>query len=401
VIAAIATAIAVVAMIPTIAPTSAGGFAPPNPETTPVGAASPGPIPVRLTRVAPVTRGTSLAFRRHDPYFYLARQSGQIVPIRTDGRGGRAAAPVLDLRDDLGSHREQGLLGLVFSPDGHRMYVYYTTAAGEDTLDEYAVTPGRRGRPITIDPASRRTLLALPHPNPMHNGGQLTFGPDGMLYVAVGDGGGKKGDGPGQVPGGNSQSLDNLYGKILRIDPTPAGDPPYEIPADNPFAHGGGEPEIWQYGLRNPWRFSFDRATGDLWIGDVGQDHWEEVDWLPAGRAGVNFGYPLLEGTHALKAPAAPGTVPPVLELWHRAGNCAVTGGYVYRGHRIPNLRGLYVFTDYCKGSIKALRQWQGRIVAYAPLGLHAPLVSSFAQAPDGELYVISQARGVLRIDPR
>jgi glucose/arabinose dehydrogenase len=382
--------------------TDAHAYAPPNPDTTPVGAASPGPIPVKLTRVAHVTRGTSLAFRRRDSNLYLARQSGEVVPIR---RAGRVGAPILDLGQDLGSHREQGLLGLVFSPDGHRMYVYYTSAAGEDTLEEYAVSSGRRGRPVNVELATKRTLFVLPHPNPTHNAGQLTFGRDGMLYVAVGDGGGKKGTGPGQVPGGNSQSLDNLYGKILRIDPTRAepgpGGRPYSIPPDNPFARGGGAPEIWQYGLRNPWRFSFDRATNDLWIGDVGQDHWEEIDWLPKGRAGVNFGYPLLEGTHALNATEAPGTVPPVLETWHRAGNCAMTGGYVYRGTRIPNLRGMYVFTDYCKGSIKALRQWQGRIVVYAPLGLTAPLVSSFAQGPDGELYVVSQARGVLRIDPR
>jgi glucose/arabinose dehydrogenase len=399
VVAAIAVA---VALVTTIGSTYAHAYAPPNPETTPVGAASPGPIPVKLTRLARVTGGTSLTFRHRDPNLYLTRQTGQVVPIGPDGRVG---APILDLRQDLGSHREQGLLGLVFSPDGHRMYVYYTSAAGEDTLEEYAVASGRRGRPVTVDPASKRTLFVLPHPNPTHNGGQLVFGRDHMLYVSVGDGGGKKGDGPGQAPGGNSQALDNLYGKILRIDPAPpgpgAGDRPYSIPPDNPFAHGGGAPEIWQYGLRNPWRFSFDRATNDLWIGDVGQDHWEEVDWLAAGRTGVNFGYPLLEGTHALKGAAAPGTVEPVLELWHRAGNCAVTGGFVYRGQRIPNLRGMYVFTDYCKGSIKALRQWQGRIVAYAPLGLHVPLVSSFAQAPDGELYVISQARGVLRIEPR
>jgi glucose/arabinose dehydrogenase len=396
IVAAIAVAVALLTAT-TIAPTPAPGFAPPNPETTPLGAASPGPIPVKLTRVARVSRGTSLAFRRRDRHVYLARQSGEVVPIRPDGRVG---APTLDLRQDLGSHREQGLLGLVFSPDGHRMYVYYTSATGEDTLEEYAVAPDRRGQPVTVDPESKRTLFVLPHPNPTHNAGQLAFGRDGLLYVAVGDGGGKKGEGPGQVPGGNSQSLDNLYGKILRIDPRPSGDRAYSIPPDNPFARGGGAPEIWQYGLRNPWRFSFDRATGDLWIGDVGQDHWEEVDWVPKGRAGVNFGYPLLEGTHALRAADAPGAVPPVLEAWHRNGNCAVTGGYVYRGHRIPNLRGMYVFTDYCKGSLRALRQWQGRIVAYAPLGVDAPLVSSFAQAPDGELYVISQARGVLRIDP-
>jgi len=408
IVAATAVAVALLTTglaLTTVAPPPAHAYAPPNPETTPEGAASPGPIPVRLTPVARVTRGTSLAFRRHDPNVYLTRQSGQVVPIRLGREPARAGPPILDLRQNLGSHREQGLLGIVFSPDGHRMYVYYTSPDGEDTLEEYAVTSGRHGRPVTVDQASKRTLFVLPHPNPTHNGGQLAFGRDRMLYVAVGDGGGKKGDGPGQVPGGNSQSLDNLYGKILRIDPRPsgaaAGGRPYSIPPDNPFAHGGGAPEIWQYGLRNPWRFSFDRATNDLWIGDVGQDHWEEVDWVPAGRTGVNFGYPLLEGTHALKATAAPGTVTPVLELWHRSGNCAVTGGYVYRGHRIPNLRGMYVFTDYCKGSIKTLRQWQGRIVAFAPLGIGAPLISSFAEAPDGELYVISQARGLLRIDPR
>jgi glucose/arabinose dehydrogenase len=402
VVAAVAVAVALVAtIVPISASTAAHAYAPPNPETTPDGAASPGPIPVQLTRVARATRGTSLAFRRGDPNAYLTRQSGEVVPIRLGRTPARVGPPVLDLRQDLGSHREQGLLGIVFSPDGHRMYVYYTSADGEDTLEEYAVTSRRRGRAVRVDTSSKRTLFQLPHPNPTHNGGQLVFGRDGMLYVAVGDGGGKKGDGPGQAPGGNSQALDNLYGKILRIDPTPSAGRPYSIPPDNPFAHGGGAPEIWQYGLRNPWRFSFDRVTNDLWVGDVGQDHWEEVDWLAAGTAGVNFGYPMLEGTHALKAGAAPGTVAPVLELWHRAGNCAVTGGYVYRGERVPNLRGMYVFADYCKGSIKALRQWRGRIVAYAPLGIGAPLVSSFAQAPDGELYVISQARGLLRIDPR
>jgi len=402
IVTAIKVALALITVIVPIAtPVSAHAYAPPNPETTPDDAASPGPIPVELTRVARVTRGTSLAFRRRDPYAYLTRQSGEVVPIRLDAKRPPVGAPVLDLRKDLGSHREQGLLGIVFSPDGHRMYVYYTSADGEDTLEEYAVSSDRRGRPLTVDLASKRTLFVLPHPNPTHNGGQLTFGRDGLLYVAVGDGGGKRGDGPGQAPGGNSQALDNLYGKILRIDPTPSAGRPYSIPPDNPFAHGGGAPEIWHYGLRNPWRFSFDRATNDLWIGDVGQDHWEEVNWLAAEHEGVNFGYPLLEGTHPLKAGSAPGTVVPVLELWHRAGNCAVTGGYVYRGQRIPNLRGMYVFTDYCKGSIKALRQWQGRIVAYAPLGIGVPLVSSFAEAPDGELYVVSQARGLLRIDPR
>ena len=347
--------------------------------------------------VAKVTRGTSLAFRKGDRTLYLARQGGEVVPITSAGHVGD---PILDIGSRIGTHREQGLLGLVFSPDGQRMYVYYTSATGVDTLSEYRVSPsGRRG--VTVDVSSERTLLEVPHPDPHHNGGQLAFGPDRMLYVAVGDGGGHRGAGPGQVAGGNSQSLENLLGKILRIDPTPTATRPYSIPADNPFVSGGGRPEIWQYGLRNPWRFSFDRKTGDLWIGDVGQDHWEEVNVLPAGRSGVNFGYPMMEGTHGLTAPAAPGTALPVFELWHRSGNCAVTGGHVYRGTKIPNLRGLYVFADYCKGNLKALRQWQNQVVSFAPLYVNAPLVSSFAEAPDGELYVISQARGVLRMEPR
>lgn len=389
--------VAVALATPGLASTSAAANESPNPETSAEGVVSPGPIDVRLRPVAKVTRGTSLAFRKGDPTLYLARQGGEIVPIT---RAGHVGAPILDIGSRIGTHREQGLLGLVFSPDGQRMYVYYTSAAGVATLNEYRVTPNGR-RAVGVDASSERTLLEIPHPDPQHNGGQLSFGPDRMLYVAVGDGGGHRGIGPGQVPGGNSQSLENLLGKILRIDPTPSASRPYSIPADNPFAAGGGRPEIWQYGLRNPWRFSFDRKTGDLWIGDVGQDHWEEVDVLPAGVGGVNFGYPLMEGTHGLGAESAPGTAAPVYELWHRSGNCAVTGGYVYRGTEIPNLRGLYVFVDYCKGKLKALRQWQNQVVSFAPLYASAPLVSSFAEAPDGELYVISQARGVLRMEPR
>ena len=354
-------------------------------------------VHARLERVARVTGGTALAWRPHDPVPYLARQQGQVVPL-VDGRAG---APILDVGDRIGSAREQGLLGLTFSPDGRRMYVYFTTGSGENTLTEYPIA--RRTSPARLDLDRARVLLVVPHAMPTHNGGQLAFGPDGMLYVAVGDGGGHRGEGSGQVPGGNSQSLDTLLGKILRIDPTaPTGSAAaaYTVPADNPFAGGGGRPEIWHYGLRNPWRFSFDRATGALWIGDVGQDRWEEIDVVPAGARGVNFGYPLLEGTHALQATEAPGTWRPVYELSHSSGNCAVTGGFVYRGRALPDLRGHYLFTDYCRGRIKALRVRDGVAVSLAKLRLRAPLVSSFAEDADGEVYVVSQAKGVLRLVP-
>ena len=365
-----------------------------NPATSSVGKERGPRVHARLERVAKVPGGTALAWRKGDPIPYLALQAGQVVPL-VDGK---ARAPVVDVGDRLGRMKEQGLLGLTFSPDGKRMYLYFTGADGMNRLVEYPVQ-GRRGRPLRVT-GDGREVLAIAHPRATHNGGQVTFGPDGMLYLAVGDGGGHRGTGPGQVPGGNSQSLDTLLGKILRIDPAPSGDRPYTVPADNPFAGGGGQAEIWHYGLRNPWRFSFDRATGDLWIGDVGQDHWEEVNVVPGDTGGLNFGYPLLEGTHPLNATEAPGTVAPVYELWHASGNCAVTGGHRYRGRALPRLRGHYVFADYCQGRLKALGLRDGAVASLAKVHLGAPLISSFAEDPDGELYVVSQADGVLRLVP-
>jgi len=364
-----------------------------NPATSSVGKERGPRVPARLERVAKVPGGTALAWRRGDPTPYLALQAGQVVPL-VDGSAG---PPILDVGDRLSRKREEGLLGLTFSPDGRRLYVYFTAVTGENLLEEHRVRSGA-GRPARVEPDSARTVLAIPHPGATHNGGHVTFGPDGLLYLAVGDGGGHKGEGPGQVPGGNSQSLDTLLGKILRIDPSPSGDRPYTVPADNPFAGGGGLPEIWHYGLRNPWRFSFDPATGDLWIGDVGQDHWEEIDRVPGNAGGANFGYPLLEGTHPLRATEAPGTVLPVYELWHRSGNCAVTGGVVYRGRALPTLRGHYVFADYCKGDLKAIRMADGAVAGLAKLRIGAPLITAFAEGPDRELYVVSQAKGVLRV---
>jgi glucose/arabinose dehydrogenase len=236
--------------------------------------------------------------------------------------------------------------------------------------------------------------LFVDQPFSNHNGGALAFGPDGYLYVALGDGG-SAGD-----PMGNAQSLSTLLGKLLRISPRPSGGEPYSIPPDNPFVGwSGARPEIWAYGLRNPWRFSFDAATGDLWIGDVGQNAWEEIDLEPAGSdGGSNFGWDRLEGTHPFEGGSAPGSVPPVFEYANGAGSCAVTGGYVYRGALIPALAGAYVFADYCRGRLEALVPGKGRAMEARALGPRVDALASFGEDARGELYVLSLAGTVSRI---
>ena len=346
---------------------------------------------VTLTKVSDLARGTAMAVRTGDPALYVTVQSGQLVALR-DG----TASTVLDLAGRVRSEGERGLLGAAFSPDGSKLYVHFSARSGDTAVEEYAFSDAG------ADLATRRLLLGVAQPQPNHNGGQLTFGPDGMLYLGLGDGGGANDEGAGHVAGGNGQSLDTLLGKILRIDPRPSAARGYRIPADNPFANGGGRPEIWVYGLRNPWRFSFDRATDDVWIGDVGQNEWEEIDMAAfADIAGANFGWNKLEGTHDFRGGAAAGsTVLPVFETSHDDGNCSITGGFVYRGTKIPDLVGSYVFSDYCNPAIRAIRVQDGRVVAARDLGVTADSVSSFGEGDDGELYVISQTQGVFRIDP-
>ncbi len=350
---------------------------------------------VRLMPVADTDALTAMAVRAGDDTVYVAEQAGRVRAVRN---GVVDSEPVLDIRDHIPlERREQGLLGLAFSPDGSRLYVHYTDRTNRDAnqLDEY------RMRGTIADPVSRRPVLTVETLQPNHNGGQIAFGPDRFLYVALGDGGAGGDEGPGHARGGNGQSLDTLLGKILRIDPTPAGNRPYTIPPNNPFASGGGRPEIWAYGLRNPWRFSFDRDTGDLWIGDVGQGAWEEVDYMPAGAgAGANYGWARLEGTHSFNGAPPPGAVPPIFEYPNPDEGCAVTGGFVYRGTRIPNLVGSYVFADYCTGELRALHQRHGRVVADRLLGAGIPWLASFGEGNDGELYVLTQHDGLFRVDP-
>jgi glucose/arabinose dehydrogenase len=357
----------------------------------PAGAAS-NPLQLALKRIATVGDATAMATRDGDPALYVALQEGRVVALRS----GAEPSTVLDLTRQVRSGGEQGLLGIVFSPDGSKLYVHYTgAAAGETVLDEYAMVDGKP------DPSTRRLLLTFPQPQVNHNGGQLAFGPDGYLYMGLGDGGGFMGDrGPGHAPGGNGQSLGTILGKILRIDPRPSGGNPYTIPADNPFVgRADARPEIYVYGLRNPWRFSFDRASGDLWIADVGQDAYEEVDRLPAREiAGSNLGWNLFEGTHTFREGPDTEVVMPILETSHSDGNCSITGGYVYRGTKIPRLRGWYLFTDYCNGDIRAAKVDARGSVQQRDLGLAATSVSSFGEDQAGNLYVLSQSDGVFRV---
>jgi glucose/arabinose dehydrogenase len=364
----------------------------PVPPTTTTLAPNLAAVSVTLTPVAAVSGGTALAVRAGDPALYVAQQEGQVVAVR----GSQVdETPVLDLSGKLVSGGEQGLLGLTFSPDGTKLYVHYSGLRGETVLQEYAFTNGR------ADPATARTLLTVEQPQENHNGGQLTFGPDGLLYLGLGDGGAGNDEGDGHAPQGNGQSLSTLLGKILRIDPTPSAGRQYTIPPGNPLVSGGGRPEIWAYGLRNPWRFSFDRDTDDLWIADVGQNAWEEIDAVPfANAAGANYGWPNFEGTHPLRGGGPPNQVPPVFETSHDEGNCSITGGYVYRGTRIPDLRGSYVFADFCRPNVRAVRLEAGRVVASRDLGIEAGSIASFGEDPAGELYVLSQPDGIFRVDP-
>jgi glucose/arabinose dehydrogenase len=335
-----------------------------------------------------------MAARNGDRALYVATQDGKVVALR----GKSEPMTVLDLTRQIRAGGEQGLLGIAFSPDGSRLYAHYSGAAsGETVLDEYAMVDDRP------DPKTRRLVLTLPQPQVNHNGGQLAFGPDGDLYMGLGDGGGAGDRGSGHAPGGNGQSLGTLLGKILRIDPRPSGASAYSVPSDNPFVGtANAKPEIYVYGLRNPWRFSFDRDTGDLWVGDVGEHGYEEVTRLPAGAvAGANLGWNLFEGSHTYRDGPDVDVVFPIVELAHADGNCSVTGGYVYRGKKIPRLRGWYLYTDYCNGTLRAAKVDAQGSVQQRDLDVATSNVSSFGQDNAGELYVLSQSDGVFRVVAR
>ena len=317
---------------------------------------------------------------------YVVQQRG-IVRIIDHGR--LLPRPFLDVSGLTSSGGERGLLGLAFHPDyasNGRLYVNYTNSAGDTRVVEYTRASTNR-----VDPGSARTLLGIAQPFSNHNGGDIAFGPDGMLYIGTGDGG------SGGDPQDNAQNTDSLLGKLLRIDvDRRSGGREYGIPSGNPFASAGGRPEIYSYGLRNPWRFSFDRTRGDLWIGDVGQGDIEEVDYRPKGRArGVNFGWNAYEGRSSFKgAGAVRGAKPvrPVAQYTHASG-CSITGGYVYRGGKVPGLKGRYVYADFCSGRVWSLRAGPkpgGLREETGRLGQKLSNVTSFGEGLGGELYVLA-----------
>jgi len=371
------------------------------PGLSPISAAGPPPA---IALEAVVSDGL-----RHPVYVTHAGDgSGRLFIVEQPGRirvvqqGRMLEAPFLDLTDLVRYGGEQGLLGLAFHPSykaNGRFVVNYTRRPdGATVVAEFRVS----AQPNVARTAEKQ-LLVIPQPYANHNGGMVEFGPDGFLYIALGDGG------SGGDPGNRGQNTNELLGKLLRIDVdrgAPASTPggaPYGIPKDNPFAADSGpvrrslgygaRPEIFAYGLRNPWRFSFDRQTGELWAADVGQNAWEEIDII---KRGGNYGWRTMEGAHCFSPRdgcARDGLILPVVEYAHEKGRCSITGGYVYRGARLPALHGAYLYGDYCSGEIFSLTNGAQRTLLATGLQ-----IASFGQDEEGELYVVGHGGTIHRI---
>jgi glucose/arabinose dehydrogenase len=365
-----------------------------NPSAPPVGT-----VPVGLQDVASgLSVPLYLTAPAGDPTRLFIVEKGGAIRVVKDGA--LLPTPFLDLTGRVSTGGEQGLFGLAFDPayaDNGRFVVHYTDVGGNTVVSLFRVSADDADR---ADPASETIVLTAEQPFSNHNGGQILFGPDGMLYIGLGDGG-SSGD-----PGGRGQALTDLLGSILRVDVrTGTG---YTIPPDNPFlGRADAKPEIWSFGLRNPWRFTFDPATGDLYIADVGQNAWEEVDVVPAAAGagrGANFGWNVTEGRHCFAQANCDLTqfTLPVLEYGHGEG-CSITGGYVYRGAAIPALQGHYFYADYCQGWVRSFRLQDGQAVEPQQWPTLAPggAITSFGQDAAGELYVLSAEGRVSRIVPQ
>jgi len=409
-----------------ISPFSPGDITPTStPPVFPVSSSTPeipaATLDLQATRVEPTLASVQI-FPEIDKYYWNLIADGFDRPIALTNAGDGSGRffvveqvgiirmlnqdvirpdPFMDISNRVGSSgNEQGLLGLAFHPafkENGLFYLNYTDKDGDTVVARYHSDVTLPAAQQVGDPTSELILLRVRQPYPNHNGGYLTFGPDHMLWIGLGDGG------SGGDPQGNGQSLQTLLGKLLRIDVDHGNT--YAIPSDNPYAAGGGLPEIWAYGLRNPWRFTFDSQTGDLYIGDVGQDQWEEIDFLPDGFTGMpaNFGWNIWEGTHLYQggnADAVSNMIEPVFEYKHIPG-CSVTGGEVYRGRSLPAFTGIYLFGDYCSGTIRGLLQtgssgWQEQTLFTTTFH-----ISSFGMDEGGEVYVLDLFSGLYRLEAR
>ena len=373
----------------TTAPTG-GATGSPSPSASASAAVTPSARPPksgppRLELVGRFANVTHVTAPAGDPRLFVVEQGGRIRVLK-DGKP--LARPFLDISAQVRHRGEQGLLSMAFAPDfatSQRFYVDYNGTDGAVRVAEFQVGAD----PDRADPATRRELLRIPKPNENHNGGQLVFDDDGMLIVSIGDGGG------GNDPSNNAQDLGTLLGKLLRIDPRPSGGRPYGIPADNPFVDkAGARPEVWAYGLRNPWRFSLDPATGDLYVGDVGQYIIEELNAVPAARAsGANFGWRVWEGRRRNfrnEQPDRSGPlVEPVHQFNHNGGRCVITSGVVYRGS-VTALRDRFLFGEYCTGALWSIPAGTRPDPAVTTLSIKAPQVTTFGVDGFGEVYVAS-----------
>jgi glucose/arabinose dehydrogenase len=318
-----------------------------------------------------------------DARLYIVEQGGL---VKVWDHGALLPEPFLDVRDRVTTGGERGLLSIAFDPQAARVWADYTDLQGDSVVAWYPWSGA------SADASQEHAVLHVPQPYPNHNGGLALFGPDGMLYIGFGDGG------SGGDPHGNGQSLSTLLGKLLRVD---VRNGTLQVPAGNPFAgRDCCRGEIWSYGLRNPWRFSFDRATRELYIADVGQDRWEEVDHQAADDAGgEDYGWNAYEASHVYRQQATGPLVMPVWEYDHGEGRCSVTGGYVYRGDAIPALRGTYLFGDYCSGQVWGLVHdssgWHARELLRTGFR-----ISSFGEEADGELDVVDHGGRVFRVVP-
>ena len=322
-----------------------------------------------------------------DSRLFIVEQAGRIRIVKN---GQALSEPFLDIADRVRSGGEQGLLSVAFHPDYRTngyFYVNFTDRSGDTRVERFKVS----ANPDVADPASSKLVIGIDQPYANHNGGLVMFGPDGMLYVGMGDGG------SGGDPHGNGQNRNALLGKILRLD---VSSEPYGIPVGNPRT--GGRAEIWAIGMRNPWRFAFDRQTGLLYVADVGQNEIEEIDVESATEPGLNYGWNIMEGDHCYRSSSCDreGLVMPKVTYNHSGGACSVTGGFVYRGRRIPSLAGHYFYSDYCAGWLKSFRMMNGAVTDRRDWKTSENLghVVSFGEDSSRELYILTEGGKVLRI---